>query len=126
VLRNGFGFVRLVIRVLRTVLGSKGSPLEPVKCVLKRVYTEKNRMDELETAKTHEPLLQIRLGFVAPASEKTKNHLKHIRWQEPLLVEDEEAQGNWKVLMGASPLHDHLGALIFFVYFFLCAQHGVA
>ena len=79
-------------------------------------------MDELETAKTHEPLLQIRLGFVAPASEKTKNHLKHIRWQDPLLVEDEEAQGNWKVLMGASPLHDHLGALIFFVYFFfVCA-----
>ena len=31
---------------------------------------------ELETAKTHEPLLQIRLGFVAPASEKTKNYLE--------------------------------------------------
>lgn len=31
---------------------------------------------ELETAKTHEPLLQIRLGFVAPASEKTKNDLE--------------------------------------------------
>ena len=38
-----------------------------------------------------------------PPNRHPKRRQLQARRQEPLLAEDEEAQGNWKVLMGASP-----------------------